>query len=147
MIPTFQGDIDKQITGGSSSIRVREGSATRDMGIENAIKYSLFVRDWFANAFIVHGDQTLKSRFEEECSKSLTLAQLLNVESAATESLKWMVSNGSVSKIEVDASITDNSALYVVIQVFPPGGGNKQDFSVSRYAGNWKMQALKPVEG
>jgi len=145
-IPRFQGDINKHISDGASTIQIRDGITVRDMGIENAVKYSLFVTDWFANHFAVDSEQVLKSRFETECSKSLTLHQLLNIESAASEALKWMVDNGSVSKIEVKASITGTNTLYVIINIYPPEG-DLLSYGVSRNAGNWIMQVLAPAEG
>lgn len=134
----YQGDLLKVLTPDGSSVLFTGGDPERDVSnIQNAILYSLFVSDWFANVFATSTDQVLTGRFLEETNKTLTKVQILNIQDAAEKDLAWLVSNGTLSAIEVTVNIVNNN-LQVIIKAASPGE-DISDISLVRTAAGWSI--------
>jgi len=142
----YSGDILKIMTADGSTIQVQDGDALRDRGISNAVKYSVLVRDHFANIFAINDNQVLESNFEELHDEPITVDNLLNIEDSARKSLEWMVNDGSASRIEADCTVDNDGARHTEIRIFPPGEGDPLEFKISKYSGNWEFQALNPSD-
>jgi phage gp46-like protein len=140
----YQGDPKKIMTARGATLQFKGGQPLMDAGIENAILMSLFTKTWFANVFFSDPAKHFKSRFEEEAAKPITIDQLLNIEDAAQECLKWMVDKGIVSKFEVTATVPKFNRLEVKIKVFRPGG-EEFDLHLTKHGQNWISQALYPA--
>jgi len=141
--PPYQGDIRKVFLEDESGILIKDGSANRDAGIENAIMYSLFVTDWFANVFATEPTQELRGKFLTETSKTITANQLLNIEDAAKSDLAWMISEGMAKQIDVETVVEESGRVVTTIEIYPPEGAASSSFEVSQYANNWRIQALQ----
>lgn len=139
----YQGDIKKVLLGDESGFTMSDGSATRDEGIENAIMYSLFITNWFANQYATNSTQELRGRFLIESSKTITSVQLLNIEDAAKKDLAWMVSAGIAKSVTAVTTVEASGRVTTIIEVFPPDGAASSSFSVSEYANSWQLQVIK----
>jgi len=137
----YQGDIKKTIFNGASSITLVDGTANRDVGIANAVLYSLFVTNWFANAFANAPSQELTAQFEIESNKTVTATQLLNIEDAAKSDLAWLVENNIASDVEVNTGIEAGGRVVTKIVINSPNLDNPVTVSLSKYLGNWEVRS------
>jgi phage gp46-like protein len=140
----YQGDPKKILTAHGATLQFKDGQPLMDAGIENAIMYSLFTKHWFANVFFRDPAQRFDSKFEIEAAKPITVDQLLNIEDAAKDALKWMIDKNILSRVEAEASVPEFNRLEVRIRVYPPGSDGAE-LLLTKNAQNWIAQAYYPA--
>lgn len=126
-------DIGMFIKNNCIQLNLDEGDLEGDIGIETAVLISLFtdrratedelppgvdgLRGWWGDLFpSVQGDQ-IGSKLWTLQREKVTLATLAAVESAATNSLQWMIDDGVASSVEVNAEFDVGNAIILSVNI------------------------------
>jgi phage gp46-like protein len=140
----YQGDPKKILTSKGATLQFKDGQPLMDAGIENAIMYSLFTKTWAANIFFRDPAQRFNSKFETEAAKPITVDQLLNIEDAARDALKWMIDKNIVSQFDITTAVPRFNYVQTKIIVHPPGA-DAFELLLTKHAQNWIAQAGNPA--
>lgn len=111
----MKGDVLKTLGINGSDIRLSSGIVQVTTKRTTAVLYSLFATNWVGNMF-VEGDARMESSFQELHSATMTLDNLLNIGSAAEQSLDWLVRKGDIQKVEAATSVLDGGFIVTEIE-------------------------------
>lgn len=122
-------------TSSGGEITITDGKPRTTSGLETAVYLSLFTRAYWGNA-IADPEERYDSELEDLFARPLTNATRLSVINEYRRLLAWMVEEGVVSRIDVDAEIPTVGVLHIAVTLTEPGG----DVDEFVYALNWASQ-------
>jgi len=105
--------------GDGGAITSSGGDIDQDSGFLTAIYVSLFGGDCYYN---IYSDYPQDKSFEDAIQAPITVSNLKNAETAASNLLKWMLDEGVIEALDVRAYGNGDNKMNVDITTTEPGG-------------------------
>ncbi len=145
MTDQFDGDIALIMGQDGGEIIYSGGQPVMDAGgLETAVNISLFSGlGWWGNGlFDSEPDRQIGSEFEEKLRpRAITNAYLIEVEEAAKNALKWMISQNISEENQISVSWPELNTVIIDILIIKKDGENVD----LKYELSWENGLLSPV--
>ena len=117
------GDLKITIGDNGGDIEVRGGQITMDAGLLTAVVVSLYTEIGFWGNLIAKRDsERIGQGYVEASSEPITADMLSACESAAQDSLSWLVSEGLAESVQVSVSNPRADSISTRIIIKKPSG-------------------------
>lgn len=109
------------------------GDIATDKGLFTAVYVSLFTGNTFFNQ-LLSVPERYDTEFIESLQQPITLNALRNIETKAVANLAWLINDGGVATIDVEASSAMVNTIEIEITLTEPDG------SLNRYIFSWDSE-------